>query len=355
MNLKLRTALLIGIFTAPMLANAASFDCAKAASVTEKLICGNPAVSLLDEQLGQAYKQALTNSTDKDSLKQQQIEWLKQQRTCKDAECLTQTYQARIAQLQKGEAAVASTQPTQATPATAKTATKKVSFKITEGQGEPLCEEYLKVLNRTAWDDLQACKLPDLKNSPIQPVDFKPLSGDVLKAMDKLVYERSTHKKDWETVWPTRQHEYEIGYRKLGDALWDLDKDSNVDRIVEMQEPRSICEARTVNEAIQEEQSRDQRWSLMNENEKLMSSKKNGLSTSYFLYRNNKIYFIDAEKFFSYEKNIYSVWQIGVGRKDLIKEWGDKNWVYISTVMPDLHAPTDTYRQAPSDCKFWLK
>lgn len=70
MNLKLRTALLIGVITAPMLAHAASFDCAKAASTTEKLICGNPAVSLLDEQLGQAYKQALTNADDKDSLKQ---------------------------------------------------------------------------------------------------------------------------------------------------------------------------------------------------------------------------------------------------------------------------------------------
>jgi len=354
MNAKLKQIFFMCIFSASIFVHAASFDCTKAESPTEKLICENPTVSLLDEQLGKIYKQVLANTANKNSLKLEQLEWLKQQRNCKDSECLTKTYQTRIEQLQKNGVAAVPTQEMQATPTTTKVTSKKVSFKITEGKGRPLCEEYLKVLNGTAWDDLRACKLPDFKNSPFQSVVFKPYLGDELKAMDKLIYERYTNKKDWDVVWSVRQHEYEIGYRSLGEASWDLDKDLSVDRIVEMQEPRSICEARTANEAIQEGRSRDQSWNLMSENEKLMSSKRNGLSASYFLYKNNKIYFVDAEKFISYEKSIYSVWQIGVGRKDLIKDWGDKNWVYISTVMADLHVPTETYRQTPSDCKFWL-
>ncbi len=326
--------------------HAASFDCSKAASATEKLICGNEAVSALDEQLGSAYKQALANVSDKDALKQQQVEWLKQQRACKDAECLTQTYQTRIAQLQKGEVV--------AVPSATKTSTKKASFKITEGQGEPLCEEYLKVLNRTAWDDLQACKLPDLKGSPIQAVEFKPLSGDALKAMDKPVYERSTHKKDWEAVWPTRQHEYEIGYRKLGEAFWDLDGDGKDDKIIEQQEPWPLCEPTTKGDASKERSAISQRWETLTNPEKFELGRKYGLSKSYLLIKNTNFFYIDAEKFANYENKKYSIWQYGLNKKESTTVWADKNWVYISGVKPDLNIEYSEYNQTPSICKFWL-
>lgn len=80
----------------PMLSCAASFDCFKASTTTEKLICGDKTVSGLDEQLAVSYKAALEKETNKDSVKKVQIEWLKRQRTCKDVECLTKVYQARI-------------------------------------------------------------------------------------------------------------------------------------------------------------------------------------------------------------------------------------------------------------------
>ena len=38
--------------------NAASFDCAKASSPTEKMICQNPNISKLDDRLSAAYKEA---------------------------------------------------------------------------------------------------------------------------------------------------------------------------------------------------------------------------------------------------------------------------------------------------------
>lgn len=97
----MRKILIIALFTGcfSLTANAASFDCSKASSTTEKLICGDESISKLDEQLASSYKQALEAATDKDAVKKQQIEWLKQQRVCKDVECLANAYQERINQL----------------------------------------------------------------------------------------------------------------------------------------------------------------------------------------------------------------------------------------------------------------
>ena len=93
--------LIAGAFLFPLTACSASFDCNKAASPTEKLICNNETVSKLDEQLASAYKQALESATDKDAVKKARVEWLKQQRACKDADCLVDVYKFRIESLNK--------------------------------------------------------------------------------------------------------------------------------------------------------------------------------------------------------------------------------------------------------------
>ncbi len=56
---------------------AASFDCNKAGTPTEKLICSDKNVSALDTQLGKIYKAASETAPDKDALKIQQRDWLK--------------------------------------------------------------------------------------------------------------------------------------------------------------------------------------------------------------------------------------------------------------------------------------
>lgn len=58
MPLRLLLALLLVVLAAPV-ANAASFDCAKAASVFEKAICSDPELSAQDEMLSVAYKTAV--------------------------------------------------------------------------------------------------------------------------------------------------------------------------------------------------------------------------------------------------------------------------------------------------------
>jgi uncharacterized protein len=82
--------------------HSASFDCAKAKTKIDKLICSDARLSEADEKLNAAYKEVLAKSPVPEDTKQEQLEWVKQSRnTCKDADCLQQAYTSRISDLQK--------------------------------------------------------------------------------------------------------------------------------------------------------------------------------------------------------------------------------------------------------------
>ncbi len=78
--------------------NAASFDCQKASTDVEKLICSDTHLSVLDEDLAKAYKNALQR--DPDRVKTQQQRWLKYTRNdCTSLECLKDAYRLQIDRL----------------------------------------------------------------------------------------------------------------------------------------------------------------------------------------------------------------------------------------------------------------
>ena len=79
----------------------ASFDCSKAGTDVEHLICDNTELSLLDEQLSDRYKKALEDESSKSELKKKQFTWLKNRNKCKDKLCLIKSYQAKISLLEK--------------------------------------------------------------------------------------------------------------------------------------------------------------------------------------------------------------------------------------------------------------
>lgn len=88
-------------FAAPATTWAASFDCTKAGSPTEKAICKDPAVSKLDEQVAAAFKtaQGLWPAGNWAAfIRNEQRWWLKDRdRICKaNAACLKQDYQRRL-------------------------------------------------------------------------------------------------------------------------------------------------------------------------------------------------------------------------------------------------------------------
>lgn len=78
----------------------ASFDCAKAASNIERLICGSPEAAAADKRLAAAYKTARTKTADSLALKAEQEVWLAQERNaCADTACLVRVMDARSLKL----------------------------------------------------------------------------------------------------------------------------------------------------------------------------------------------------------------------------------------------------------------
>lgn len=80
---------------------APSFDCLKASTGPERLICSNRDLSEADVRMSQAYRLAASKATDRQSLKNAQVEWRKSERdACSEVKCMLSAYQSRLAQLQ---------------------------------------------------------------------------------------------------------------------------------------------------------------------------------------------------------------------------------------------------------------
>ncbi len=85
----------------PAAANAASFDCAKAATPTEHAICDNPQLSHLDDQTSGLYYTLISNGSltpaQVSQVKSQQVKFLQQRNACgANYNCLVSAYTAQI-------------------------------------------------------------------------------------------------------------------------------------------------------------------------------------------------------------------------------------------------------------------
>lgn len=119
---------------------AASFDCTKAATKIEKLICTDAQVSAADEHVAAAYRLVMDTTAEPEQLKQTQRAWMKQTRNaCADAACLLAVYQTRLAEL----AALQPPETTQlrSTPLTESQMDAAAQFQVT-ANGRP--RQYLK-------------------------------------------------------------------------------------------------------------------------------------------------------------------------------------------------------------------
>lgn len=323
---------------------AASFDCKKASTKIEKLICSNETVSQYDEELGQYYKEALLKYPDrKEMLIRQQRNWIKWIRnSCSDPSCLATLYSARLGEVRR------------AVDVPGLDGTEKPNFIVVEGNGDSLCDEYVNILNRTLRNELKACKLPDLTGSAIQPVDFKPVTGEALKALDKIIYEQDGGGPhlDWEQKWPGREKEYASGYRKLSEAYWDLDNDGEKDHVVNESFPKGSCvtlgigDSRVVSKALEHDwvnYSKDRQRSLADEN---------GYANFYMIIKNGNLSFVSASNFVSYKNENISIDHRRLTDINTDDVWGDKTWVEIWTV--DAKRDGRRYGMGNSLCKFWF-
>jgi uncharacterized protein YecT (DUF1311 family) len=76
-----------------------SFDCAKATTAIENMICNSDELSRLDSQLAVAYGAKRIGISDPNALKKQQQDWVRVRNQCTDANCLTAAYQSRLQEL----------------------------------------------------------------------------------------------------------------------------------------------------------------------------------------------------------------------------------------------------------------
>ena len=101
MNLWFRFVLTAAFCAAANIAAAQSFDCAKAQTRVEKMVCADRAVAELDEYLGRYYAAARAEiPAARACLQSDQAQWLKSTRdACADAACLKSAYLTRLAEL----------------------------------------------------------------------------------------------------------------------------------------------------------------------------------------------------------------------------------------------------------------
>jgi len=161
---------LLTFLTIPGTSFAASFDCAKAVSTTEKMICSNESISKLDEQLSNVYKKALASAIDTDSLKKEQMIWLKDiQNKCVDSDCLMHAYKERNAKLENYGYGV-----------------------ITPEKAESICGTVTSYINDgTLIDRFEKFQSPN--QSEIKAFEEKNGTGIYLSA--KYLYQNGTDKK----------------------------------------------------------------------------------------------------------------------------------------------------------------
>ena len=137
-------------------AQAASFDCTKAATKVEKFICSDNQLSKLDEELDSSYKTAIQKANQANTIRQSQKQWLKQRNNCQDIECLSSAYEERLKLLKLGNST--SVVPTAQLESVDE---QRYSFQLTMGSGIPVCEAYWKRLNSTRYDITPACNRPE--------------------------------------------------------------------------------------------------------------------------------------------------------------------------------------------------
>jgi len=167
MKTTLRCNAIAGFFLAGLalglpIAQAASFDCTKAQSPVEKMVCADPALSQLDEELSTTFRRAVANDPQ---IRQQQQAWLRDTREkCGTVECLTTAYRSQIQTLigQPSAAAPApnAVSPTPAAPVENNPLAQMIDARDFVGRSEPFQEYFWSEPTRkpfgkatTEWTD----------------------------------------------------------------------------------------------------------------------------------------------------------------------------------------------------------
>ncbi len=220
-------SILAPIILAPT-AYPASFDCTRAMSRVEKLICGDAELSRLDEEMKTAYQQASQNAADPVGLRAEQKQWLGLRDFCKDAGCVNQVYRARLASLYSMIQA------------------SKPCFRLLERKWPevasghyPVCVDLLKSMN-TYCSYLPLCewKVDPFITSLSVPQWEELDPREHLKLIQHMYQGQSDFQapeEQWEPIPPDTLRNIHEGKTRLWRAWIDVDRDGQKEYVVRFQ------------------------------------------------------------------------------------------------------------------------
>jgi len=226
---------LFGILALALPVHAASFDCAKASTKVEHLICDNPEISKLDEELNTVYIAALQNKTKANMVKQAQKQWLKVRNTCTDAECVMRAYETRVMSLKLViSASEASPNDASNTGRTrdAKSPAGEYVLRASVGGYKEFCTTFTSNLNEFRNLDFNTC---DARLSPKYLQFSRPQWEEIPLDMDMvnriLTNRPSIGFKRWLEVYKTALASNKV---KLWRIQVDLLNDGNLDTMIRL-------------------------------------------------------------------------------------------------------------------------
>lgn len=208
--------------------HAASFDCGKATTKVERLICANTTLSKLDEELAAAYKTALQDEKQADAIRQTQKQWMKGRNGCADAACVKRTYEVRLQRLSSSISAHQSSDNGEATKQKVSPQTGKPLYghcvdvgiagscdtgKFAKtGKGYAVCETYLKYLNTLKGTPKCEAPVPPGFKHP----DWEEL--DVLKNLRIAYQAEAIYSAGWGVGW-YKQPDFEVWRQQFLDEM----------------------------------------------------------------------------------------------------------------------------------------
>ncbi|MBZ0093917.1 MAG: lysozyme inhibitor LprI family protein [Sulfuricella sp.] len=141
-------------------AQAASFDCGKAQSTVEKMVCTDTELSRLDEEIAKVYGEVLKIFPDEALLKKQQRGWLKARNQCKEITCVRDYYRGRLAELNEANVFKA-----------------EESYTLVMSKDDELCNHMMELFNQDlkqyGWrGDEHQEEHEEFKRVPWQPARF---------------------------------------------------------------------------------------------------------------------------------------------------------------------------------------
>jgi uncharacterized protein len=92
--------LLLFTFVFFVFVSGANFNCAKATTKVERMICADAQLSQLDSDMGEAYKKVYQMLEEKNLLRDTQRMWLKERETCETSDCISKSTKERISEIE---------------------------------------------------------------------------------------------------------------------------------------------------------------------------------------------------------------------------------------------------------------